>query len=335
MYFIELYKAATEQLGSDKALIRMTALYTLERLANDYPKYRQTVVNIICAYLRMPFAESPPPETVNAKELAMLPVIERAAVVVTVAEPAAVWQQERHVRLAAQRILHTHLRASASTHWTDLSLDLIGATLIDFTLAGCALATANFREAAFSGAADFREATFSGPIIFREATFAKSADFRRAAFSGAVDFRRAAFSGAVDFREAAFSGYAGFFEATFSASADFGKATFSRAVSFGKATFSGIADFRRTALSGTVSFGKATFSGTADFREATFSKVAQFTAASFEGGPEMAGATVTDASPDHHVLPRGWRIEPAEGRAGRIVAESGPEAPPGSVPNGA
>jgi hypothetical protein len=51
----ELYNAAAEQLSSDKAPVRLTALYTLERLANDNPRHRQTIVNIICAYLRMPY----------------------------------------------------------------------------------------------------------------------------------------------------------------------------------------------------------------------------------------------------------------------------------------
>ncbi|MFI0411903.1 hypothetical protein [Actinomadura sp. 3N508] len=50
----ELYNVAAEQLGSDKATVRLTALYTLERLANDNERHRQTIVNIICAYLRLP-----------------------------------------------------------------------------------------------------------------------------------------------------------------------------------------------------------------------------------------------------------------------------------------
>jgi hypothetical protein len=36
-----MYNAAAEQLGSDKAPVRLTALYTLERLANDSPGHRQ------------------------------------------------------------------------------------------------------------------------------------------------------------------------------------------------------------------------------------------------------------------------------------------------------
>ena len=39
----ELYNAAAEQLDSDKAPVRLTALYTLERLANDNPRHRQTM----------------------------------------------------------------------------------------------------------------------------------------------------------------------------------------------------------------------------------------------------------------------------------------------------
>jgi hypothetical protein len=52
----ELYIKAVEQLGSDKAPVRLGGLYALERLAQDNPAHRQTIVNVICAYLRMPFS---------------------------------------------------------------------------------------------------------------------------------------------------------------------------------------------------------------------------------------------------------------------------------------
>ena len=52
----ELYTKAVEQLGSDKAPVRLGGLYALERLAQDNPAQRQTIVNVICAYLRMPFS---------------------------------------------------------------------------------------------------------------------------------------------------------------------------------------------------------------------------------------------------------------------------------------
>jgi hypothetical protein len=51
----ELYTKAADQLGSDKAPVRLAGLYALERLAQDSPGQRQTIVNVICAYLQMPY----------------------------------------------------------------------------------------------------------------------------------------------------------------------------------------------------------------------------------------------------------------------------------------
>ena len=56
----ELYTKAVEQLGSDKAPVRLGGLYALERLAQDNREHRQTIVNVICAYLRMPFSPTAP-----------------------------------------------------------------------------------------------------------------------------------------------------------------------------------------------------------------------------------------------------------------------------------
>ncbi|MEU9019811.1 hypothetical protein [Actinomadura sp. NPDC048394] len=51
----DLYTKAADQLGSGKAPVRLAGLYALERLAQDTPGHRQTTVNLICAYLRMPY----------------------------------------------------------------------------------------------------------------------------------------------------------------------------------------------------------------------------------------------------------------------------------------
>ena len=59
----ELYTKAVEQLGNDKAPVRLGGLYALERLAQDNPAHRQTIVNVICAYLRMPFPPQRQPES--------------------------------------------------------------------------------------------------------------------------------------------------------------------------------------------------------------------------------------------------------------------------------
>jgi hypothetical protein len=180
----ELYGKAADQLGSDKAPIRLAGLYALERLAQDNPEHRQTIVNLICAYLRMPFDPSP---------------VGRAAV-------KEARMQELEVRLTAQTLLTSHLRPfdddgqPVATYWPDIDLKLSNATLVKFSLTHAVV-----RSAAFQGA------RFIGPTTLRGATFRMNADFRGTRFSGMADFRRVVFegSGAV-FREAAFEGNVNF-----------------------------------------------------------------------------------------------------------------------------
>lgn len=50
----ELYTRAADQLGSDKAPVRLAGLYALERLGESAPAQRQTIIDLVCAYLRMP-----------------------------------------------------------------------------------------------------------------------------------------------------------------------------------------------------------------------------------------------------------------------------------------
>lgn len=74
----DLYIKAAEQLGHDKAAVRLAGIYALERLGQDNPGHRQIVVNVPCAYLRMPF--TPPPDPVpdpGQERTAALPAARR------------------------------------------------------------------------------------------------------------------------------------------------------------------------------------------------------------------------------------------------------------------
>jgi hypothetical protein len=62
----ELYTKAADQLGSEKAPVRLAGLHALERLAQNTPEQRQTIVDVICAYLRMPY--TPPDEQLPAED---------------------------------------------------------------------------------------------------------------------------------------------------------------------------------------------------------------------------------------------------------------------------
>ncbi|MCG8920641.1 pentapeptide repeat-containing protein [Actinokineospora sp. PR83] len=248
----DLYTKAVEQLGSDKAPVRLGGLYALERLAQDHPDQRQTIVNVLCAYLRMPYTMPGDPPADDADTKLIDTHRERV--------------QEREVRLTAQRILAHHLRPGpdrdnpVTTHWADIDLDLTGAVLINLDLTRTSIRAASFGEAWFSGAARFGGAWFSGAARFGKARFSGIAGFGEARFSGTAGFGKARFSDTAEFGGAWFSGIAGFGEARFSGVAGFGGARFSGPTWFGGAWFSGIAGFSGVRFSGDAEFNGAQFS---------------------------------------------------------------------------
>ena len=258
----ELYTKAVEQLGNEKAPVRLGGLYALERLAQDNPAQRQTIVNVICAYLRMPFSRTVPmePEGKVAKDLA-----KRTETEARISEIRDTWWQERQVRLTAQRILAAHLhdgrkKELRSTHppsapfWPNIVLDLADATLMEFYLVNAMVADANFRgatftaathfeNAAFDGLAWFDGATFDGDVRFDNATFSEGAKFGDATFTGEAYFDNVTFNGTAWFDQATFSGGSGFRTATFNDDAWFVQASFSEGTLFDSATFSRKANF--------------------------------------------------------------------------------------------
>jgi uncharacterized protein YjbI with pentapeptide repeats len=262
----DLYTKAADQLGSEKAPVRLAGLYALERLAQDNPGQRRTIVNVLCAYLRMPYTlPGEPPADDNT--------------VITVHRERV---QEREVRLTAQRILAHHLRPgrdpenSVETFWGDLDLDLTGATLIDFDFDYCAIRDARFTQATFAGDARFNEAVFAGDARFTKAVFAGDARFTKAVFADYARFNDATFAGDADFSDASFTSLAVFNRASFSSGTWFGSTSFAGSVRFEKATFIGNVWFPAATFASHVDFEAATFTGNAAFAGATFTSDVNF-----------------------------------------------------------
>jgi hypothetical protein len=53
--FTSRYTAAAEQLGHEKAAVRLAGVYALARLADEWAPQRQTCIDVLCAYVRMPY----------------------------------------------------------------------------------------------------------------------------------------------------------------------------------------------------------------------------------------------------------------------------------------
>jgi uncharacterized protein YjbI with pentapeptide repeats len=323
----DLYIKAADQLGSDKAAVRLAGLYALERLANNNPSQRQTIVNLICACLRMPYKPTPDSVSEDPDKAATAyrrseyerqqryHALRRNRSAFIILEPASAVSdphEERQVRLTAQRVLSAHLRPALDDvgsgrpapgasleytfkFWPGIALDLSGATLIDFSLAECSIAGADFAGATFIGDADFYDTTFIGNTNFEHAVFSGDAAFFDAVFSGEVDFNRAFFSAGVYGQRALFQGSCSFRSATFSAEVIFEEASFGR-----------------------YSADGAAFNADTDLSSTAFVILPRFEGATFNGQINLSGATVNDITGDRD-FPPGWTLEPTDESVGQLV----------------
>lgn len=330
----ELSAKASEQLGSDKAAVRIGGLTDLERLAQSHPELRQTVADRLCAYLRAPFD---PPDT-------------------SASDDEATRRLELDVRRTAQRILARHLRWPAdapeqpATFWENINLDLRDATLVDLDLNQCRVGDADFYNARLHGRILFSKATFTTAIFigatfsddaeFSEATVTRYANFIKATFTGTANFIKATLANAA-FMDTIFSGFALFAEATFTENASFSNATVAEGGHFEMATFTGSAWFLNVAFAENADFAGATFAGETSFNRVTFTGQAWFgeainlrgagvdletarqaahavalssnvdhvPAARFDGTLSMESARVIDSQRDHS-WPPAWRAKP-------------------------
>lgn len=226
----ELYASAAEQLGSDKAPVRLAALYALDRLGENNPPHRQTVVDLLCAYLRMPFTP-PEPETTAPEELprsggvlrlGLRPPTRglngaRTSSLIPINGPETFdqreeQQQEEQVRRTAQRLIGSHIRpdpdaSGAPTNpkfWPHISLDLTTATLQDWSMVDCRVRHVRLDRARFHGPASFDRAEFTGEVRAREVVFRDEAWFADTEFRRFVRLDRAEFHSEADFDRAVF-----------------------------------------------------------------------------------------------------------------------------------
>jgi hypothetical protein len=190
----ERFATAAGQLGSDRPpAVRLAGVYAMAGLADDWEEGRQTCVDVLCAYLRLPYARRPgadaPPEELLE------------------------FRASRVVRRTVIRVITAHLKVDAEARsWQQLNFNFIGAKLDG----------GNFADAKFCGSVDFGWTAFSGDQVdfsgvefsagrvnFGSASFtSRVVDFSDAKFSGAaVSFRAAKFiKGAVGFKGASFTG---------------------------------------------------------------------------------------------------------------------------------
>lgn len=308
----ELYSSAAEQLGSDKAPVRLSALYVLERIADGNQHHRQTVANLLCSYLRMPF-ESPQSGSFSGGSDSggeMSGSSQEVGTLLLDLSPSAIsalggfpnsseaYRQEKQVRQTAQRIIADHIRPydsdgdqSQAEFWGELSLDLSGAVLEDLDMSHCRIGRANFENATFLGLTKFKATEFCGNSWFDRARFKGEVTFEYAQFDTA-NFFKAKFDKWAEFQECSFV-WALFSGARFKDEVTFRGAYFGSAASFVGARFKDEVQFRDSEF-GALIFGEARFDEIVSLENAHGSVSAE--GAHFNCGAVFDGAFLGSAS---------------------------------------
>jgi uncharacterized protein YjbI with pentapeptide repeats len=256
--FNERFIAIAGQLGHDKAAVRLAGVHAMAGLAEDWEEHRQTCVDVLCAYLRMPYAPDPGEGAPTAERLA--------------------FRADQQVRHSVIRVIADHLRDGSVPSWQSLKLDFTGVVFDGGDFRGVRFTGDDLLMAGPRPPSQWsrRQGSLGDDVRFDSAVFASGdVSFDGAKFSGGrVSFNGAVFSGgSVSFRRAEFTDGAlvCFVGARFSAGA----------VSFDDAMFTG----------GLVTFAALGASNRAE--AATFSgSTVSFDRATFEGGSNRAGTVV-------------------------------------------
>jgi hypothetical protein len=147
------YQDAATQVGHDKAAVRLAGAYAMARLADDWPEQRQSCVDVLCAYLRMPTEH----DTTQAAD------------------------GERHVRITILRLIGDHLDTGRSINWCDC----------DFNFSYAELPVVEWSAPTFKKRPDFSHARFKASVSMSEPTFEQGVSFVFSSFEGLVQIQRA------------------------------------------------------------------------------------------------------------------------------------------------
>ncbi|MGV9293649.1 pentapeptide repeat-containing protein [Amycolatopsis sp. NPDC003676] len=204
----ERFAKSVELLGHEADQVRVGALHALAGLARTRPEYRQTVLDVLCSYLRRPFIHG------RYEGVDVTPEEER----------------ELQVRLTAQRLIRDLLPLS-DVDGPGPDLDLTGAVLEYFDLSHRRIGGLLLRHASLYSSTNLSGCVFTGQAYF---TAAGTGPGR---LVGVFRCRNTTFQDRAWFSGTEFSERTNFSDTTFAGRTTFKGATFAKEVLFDGATF--------------------------------------------------------------------------------------------------
>ena len=301
----ERYTKAVEQLGDEKAPIRMGGVYTLVGLIDEWledesiEKYEdrlkegQVIINNLCAYIRSPFTlashyDELKQDTPGAEGVYQDKVQEFYA-------DKATLDSEADVRLSIIKEIHDRIQGpdkNTPGAWSDFEYDFSGSTFfypIDLTNSYYAKPI-NFSDSTYQGGAYFTGSTYWGRADFGGSIYQSRADFGDSTYHGRADFSDSTYWGRADFGDSIYQSRAYFSDSTYQEEADFTGSTYQGRADFGGSIYQSRADFGGSTYRGRAYFGGSTYRGRAYFGGSTYQSRANFGGSTYQSEADFSGS---------------------------------------------
>ena len=314
------YTKAVEQLGDEKAPIRMGGVYTLvglvdewleEKSLSDDERFKegQVIINNLCAYIRSPFTlashydelsqDSPTPEGIYKDKKEEF-YIDKATL-----------DSEADVRLSIIKEIHDRIQVpdkNTPGAWSDFEYDFSGSTFfypIDLTNSYYAKPI-NFSGSTYKDWVYFSRSTYKGWADFTDSTYKSWADFTNSTYKSDANFSDSTYQGGADFSDSTYQGWANFTDSTYKSGANFTDSTYQGEVYFSDSTYQwadfsdstywGKADFGNSIYQEEINLSRSTYQGETDFSRSIFCSDIYFG----KDGDNSSFSRFTDCAPQFY-----------------------------------
>ena len=302
----ERYTKAVEQLGDEKAPIRMGGVYTLVGLVDEWledesiEKYEdrlkegQVIINNLCAYIRSPFALASHYNELSEDAPSLEGIYKDKKEEFYVDK--AILDSEADVRLSIIKEIHDRIQGpdkNTPGAWSDFEYDFSGSTFfypIDLTNSYYAKLI-NFTGSIYGGWADFSGSIYGGWADFSGSTYGGEANFSGSTYEGWADLSGSTYEGWADLSGSTYEGEANFSGSTYEGWADLSGSTYEGEANFSDSTYEGGANFRSSIYGGWADFLGSIYHAWANFSDSIYGGWADFSDSTYEGGANFSDST--------------------------------------------
>jgi len=301
----ERYTKAVEQLGNEKAPVRMGGVYTLIGLVDEWlldenldytEKVRegQVIVNNLCAYIRSPFilasyydelSEDKPSSEGIYKDNQQKFYTDKAE-----------FKSEADIRLSIIKEIHSRLQnpeINTPGTWSDFEYDFSGSTFfypVDLTNSYYTKPV-NFSGSTYQDDADFESSTYQSRADFSYSIYRCWADFNYSTYQSEADFSGSTYQDGATFNGSTYTGWANFNCSTYREGAYFSSSTYQSEVYFNSSIYREGADFSYSTYQGWANFNYSTYQSEADFSDSTYQGKADFSDSTYREGAYFSSST--------------------------------------------